>query len=529
MIGLPPPWALGLPDKFQSWRPDQEYALDLILNAPTRFVALTMPTGSGKSLVYMAGAHLSGGRAVALTSNKVLQDQLGADFLPIGLYDIRGQGTYPCKALEPDGEFSHLRDEDAPGPIGCDKGPCHAGLKCSLKTAGCTAFDKIRQARKSPLVATNYALWMAQSLYGEGLGDVDLLLLDEAHGAHDELAGALTISLSKWLCHTLDLHPDPAWTIDGWRQWATFHAAKLKGRLDVPISGHSLKEIKYRGWMKQAEQTLWRMSQMDAQNWIEDSTAQAFQFEILHPKAYAERVLWQGAKKVVLVSATLTSKTLDLLGIAPHEVTTWECPSRFPIARRPVWYLPTVQVKWPVTPAQITALTVKMDQILRSRPSVKGIGHTVSYKLGQTLHDKSGEQARLRLHGSGTTASSVVKTFKLSPSPDVLLSPAIDTGVDFPDDECRFQLVFRLPFPSTQSKIVQARAHYDKDYVPYLMVQRLVQSVGRGVRSETDWCETFILDDKWAWARGVYKAMMPQWFRSACKESMVIPPPLVVL
>ena len=150
-VGLPPPYALGLPPQFQTWRPDQEYALDLILNAPTRFVALTMPTGAGKSLVYMAGAHLYGGRSVTLTANKILMGQVGADYGSMGLIDIRGQSSYPCHALNGDGEWAFLRTpDDGHGDLMCDKGPCHVGLKCTLKTAGCAAYDRIRLATQSP-------------------------------------------------------------------------------------------------------------------------------------------------------------------------------------------------------------------------------------------------------------------------------------------------------------------------------------------------------------------------------------------
>ena len=99
--------------------------------------------------------------------------------------------------------------------------------------------------------------------------------------------------------------------------------------------------------------------------------------------------------------------------------------------------------------------------------------------------------------------------------------------MDLPDDFCRFQILFRLPFPSTQSKIVQARVAIDPEYAAYLMTQRLIQSVGRGMRSATDWCETFILDDKWKWAKGKYKHMLPAWFREALGISQTVPDPFV--
>ena len=80
MIDLPPPYALGLPSHFTEWRPGQEYGLTLILDAPTRFVAINAPTGFGKSLDYMAAGVLHGGRTVVLTANKNLMDQLNGEY-----------------------------------------------------------------------------------------------------------------------------------------------------------------------------------------------------------------------------------------------------------------------------------------------------------------------------------------------------------------------------------------------------------------------------------------------------------------
>lgn len=91
---------------------------------------------------------------------------------------------------------------------------------------------------------------------------------------------------------------------------------------------------------------------------------------------------------------------------------------------------------------------------------------------------------------------------------------------------CRYQIVGKLPFPSTQSKIIQARAATDPDYIPYLMTQALQQMVGRGVRSETDWCETLICDDHYSWVRKKYASHFKDWFTEAVRWSDLLPKPM---
>ena len=53
---LPAPADLGLPERFVRWRADQDQAVLNGVGSDARFVVQAMPTGSGKSLVYMAHA-----------------------------------------------------------------------------------------------------------------------------------------------------------------------------------------------------------------------------------------------------------------------------------------------------------------------------------------------------------------------------------------------------------------------------------------------------------------------------------------
>jgi Rad3-related DNA helicase len=85
-LWLPTPVDLGFSEKFQSWRDDQLRAIDKVLGSTKRFVALTMPTGAGKSLTYFAAAMLQKDvkRALFLTATKGLQDQNTRDFSELG-------------------------------------------------------------------------------------------------------------------------------------------------------------------------------------------------------------------------------------------------------------------------------------------------------------------------------------------------------------------------------------------------------------------------------------------------------------
>lgn len=528
--GLPPPSALGLPSKFQQWREDQVQALSLIFDAPTRFVGLNMPTGNGKSLVYAAAMHLSPGYNVALTATKGLQDQIGEDFSQsLGLLDLRGQANYPCLALMPGGEFdyfNHPQKTSTTDPPTCDEGPCHGGIPCGLREHGCLYYDQIRRAQQGRPLITNYALWLAQRRYSQGLGTPSLLCLDEAHDAHNELSGALQIQLDKYLLQQHGLTQPPEGDVEKTRDWAGYWLPRVKVRLDNWAIKHT-GDLKVRRQLRRLEGLLQSIVELvTPHDWIEDHTPKTFVYDVVDPRAYAERYLFQGAKKVVLLSAFLSPKLFDLLGISKSDMTFWECPSRFAVARRPVYFIPTCKVDHKMKPEHWNVLCSRIDQIIAPRQNVKGILHTVSYKRRDTLLARSEYNSIMVTHSQkpGDVAR-VVRAFKLQPGGGVLISPSLTTGWDFPDAYCRYQILPKLPIPDTRSLLIKARVDRDPDYLMYLTALTLIQMVGRGMRSPTDWCETFLLDDNWRWFQR-YRQFLSKWFLEAVRQVPLLPKPL---
>lgn len=535
-VMLPPPDVMGLPGKFKKWRPDQLQAFQIILDSPTRFVGLTLPTGSGKSLTYMAALVLGGGRGVCLTASKGLQDQLGDDFGSVGLLDIRGQRNYPCKALQPEGEFygMHAGQVDADS---CEHGPCHAGAKCTLREAGCTYYDRVRVAMGARLVSTNYAFHIAQRRYSTGLGKIDLLICDEAHAALDELSKALTIRIEKWLLAAVgvDSQPPVGSPLQAWRDWGNWHALKLKKRLEQLPVPKTANEAKYRRRIKAMERLLSDLGEMEIGNWVEDHVPEAWVWECVYPASYAEELLYQGANKVVFLSATLTDKTLQLLGVG-GQCTRWEAPSRFPVERRPVYYIPTVQVDNRMKPEAVTSWIGRIDQIVDHRRQVNGITHTRSYKRRDEIWTLSRNSDVMITHDLDPKnkkpgeMQQVVLQFKKwqQHDPQCLLSPAIVTGWDFPYEQCRYQILAKVPFPDMRSAVMKARAEVDPEYPMYLTAQDIEQAFGRGMRAEDDWCEGFIIDDHWKWFLNKHRKLFTKSFLLALKQTLTIPQPLKV-
>ena len=98
----------------------------------------------------------------------------------------------------------------------------------------------------------------------------------------------------------------------------------------------------------------------------------------------------------------------------------------------------------------------------------------------------------------------------------ILIAPAMHEGIDLFGDLSRFQIVCKVPFPNQfDDKQLAARMETDPQFYTWLTALKLVQSVGRSVRSETDWADTFILDKSFEWWYKRNLKMLPIWFKEA--------------
>lgn len=528
---LPPPSALGAPDYFTTWRPHQPIAILKAIETDKRFIAQVLPTGSGKSLTVVGTSLLAGWRTAILTSTKLLQHQYTNDFAPSGMVDVRGMNAYQCVALKD--EFLHFSDNGR--WQGCDEGPCHAGHSCSRKptrnnpdAAGCKYYDAVNAAREAKLVVTNYKFWLSQYYYGQGLGHFDCLVLDEAHNAPQELADFLSTELSnKDIEGTIQAKPpkDPE-NIEEWATWAKFYAARIEAVLEQ-WKPHSRPEMQRYRALKSVNMRLMVLQKMTPTSWVITADNGGWHFDPIWVRDHTE-TLFRQTKKVILTSATFNKKTAEMMGIAPDDTEWHEAPSDFPIARRPVIYVPTVKVDFRTTPSDEMLWVARIDQIVRARQDRKGIIHTVSYKRRNFILEHSEFASQMITHDSNT-ARSCVEKFKAAAPGALLVSPSMTTGYDFPYSECEYQIILKVPFPDSRSPVMLARTAVDKEYPAYIAMQELVQAVGRGMRAEDDSCETFVVDDNISWFIRKYRHLAPNWFLQAFKRTETLPTPLPAL
>jgi Rad3-related DNA helicase len=462
-------------------------------------------------------------RFIILTSTRGLQSQLMKDF---GQHyedwtDVRGQSNYLCVLEEPN-------------RVPVSEGPCHAGLQCEYRSAGCTYYDAKRKAANARVVVTNYAFWLSENQYGEGIGTFDVMICDEAHNAPDEVASWLSVYVSQWEVQNMlnGYAPDA----DNWQSWAARGRTNVEQEIDLhkrvtTLHSHGAPfDHKLVGRVRQLRDLARRLARLsllqDNKSWVFERTRKGWRWDPIWPAPFAERYLYRNTPKVIFVSASIREKTMELMGVKKGEYGFHEYPSTFPKSRRPVYvYRSTPPLRWThkSPPEVVKAILRLSDRVLDKRHDRKGIIHSVSYDRKNLVLGNSTHRTRYIHHKDSTSAAEAIRLYREHQEPKVLLSPSVTTGLDFPYTECEFQIIPKVPFPDSRSAILRARAKADKEYPMYLAAQETMQATGRGMRAEDDQCETFILDESFFWFVRRYKKFFSRAFLEAIVYVRSIP------
>lgn len=516
---LPPPnTLLGLPNgPFPSWYPGQEAIQEQLwdwLAGPERFGFAALPTGFGKSMLGMVTGQLrddvgpgtlEAERLAYSTYSKPLERQIMDHFGAMGMTLIEGKANYRCLVR----------------PVPVTWGPCIADKgRCEVK-AQCPYYSRKWQAQAAARLTTNQDYWLAQNHYSDGFKTehgrgIDLLILDEAHLTPAALDRHVAVTLTPWDRDCSFKHQPRDWDKLQWE--AKKALPKVLAALTPvdplpPEMQHRLEELaKKLTTLKDAEG-----------EWIISDDGDTLSASPLWSTGYADR-LWQKVPKVLLMSALLTPKVTDLLGVTDHG--TWiTANSPIPADRNPVTHVQTVRLNHQTQPEEWLSWARQIDNIIRQRQDRKGIVFMSSYQQTQRLVRLSQFSQQMVVHNSDTTWSQV-QEFKSMAAPATLVSPSVNTGYDFPDDDCRYIIIGKLPFPSLGDPLVRARKEADVGWYNWQTMMQLVQAAGRGSRHPEDWCEVLVVDDAWeGWWRW-NKKLAPEWFRERVTgTTAVIPEP----
>lgn len=531
------PRDLGLP--FDAWRKGQRETVQAVCEwyvdpHSTKFLFLEAPTGTGKSL--LAGAviaHLKACgesvRGLISTVSKSLQTQYADGTLPMANI-AWGRGNHDCLVLPPGSDPS-----DA---------PCTYGFKCDVRDR-CTYYVERDRAAIGDMAVLNTAFLLTCLRFVEPsyalaeqipvdpyfsaphklFDGASLYIHDEAH----LLEGAIRNSVEMKLYHSFFADagfPLPRVADYGvWGDWleealpevqamadAYKREAQRAARQGQQPEGMAL-EKRAVGYASQLAMLAYTLLPMHPH--IDLSMNQFISIRPIWGAPFAEQSLWRAAKKHILMSATIIHPNYlaQSLGIAAEDYKYVSLPSPFPISGRRVIDVAQQRITGKTTRDQFARLVEQMDEIIASRPEDKGIVHAVSYQRAKDVVALSSQRGRMITHGNGRgEKEAAIAAFIHAGPGTIFVSPSVGIGEDFgKDDGCRMQFMVKYPIPSIGDPIVQARMEDVPQCIYFEADMAFVQAVGRGMRTPSDYCDTYVLDSG---ARSRY-GWLPQWFKEA--------------
>lgn len=496
-----------------------------------KYIVLEAGTGTGKSAIATTLARMYES-AYILTMTKQLQNQYAQEF---GFPLVKGRGNFDClhDNLESTCDMGDCKTAPTNSkffcPYGIAKNPTLSGSEAFEDSHGsslyfqsenhCYYWQQKANAINSPITLMNYDYALLELNYVKHFGTRSLLILDEAHNIENKLMRNMELNLyNKRLEKDIKKVISPS-TLKSEEtgEWI-MEIDAIKDAYD----NIELKELS-KNKADRIRSTTLRLKQLhdnldkEPKNWVIDADEHGVSFKPLRVHHYAESNLLQYGDVVIFLSATILSHKMfaKWLGLDPNEVYHIKVDSPFPVNKRPIEMV--LAGKMSNTRIKHTApKTIPiLEKILERHKGDKGLIHTNSYKC-QNYITRHLYNSRLISHGANNRER-VLQYFEEEENPLVLVSPSMSEGVDLPYDKCRFQVIYKIPFPYLGDKQVNMRRKRDQRWYAYKTVMTLMQAYGRGMRAEDDSCVTYILDSdiKMLLKSPMYRSLIPEFFKEA--------------
>lgn len=522
---------------YPNFREGQEWALEQISHAfesGKRFVLLEAPTGSGKSALATALSNSADG-AYILTIQKFLQDQYMRDF-EVDMVDLKGRNAYPCVYYD-----YHPEKRKTDSYIGCDRGYCKTkfgqshinecvpgGIDSLIKTGEtiCPYWRRLYEAIISPTTLMNFHSFLFQMALKGRFSKRELMVIDEAHNAESCLMDYVSFSLNDMRLRDRKIKIPQLSTAEEYDKYFTsiglieIIAEEIaKARL----VGDSKSEEE---WMNNLVRLKLFRDSINITDWIvnfEDKEVfRRIELKPLYVNYHAQHYLFNMADKVFLMSATILDPNIiyKSLGIDPNEACALQMANRFPVKNRQIFYTPSGSLAYRNKQDTYPQLIEDVNIICQAHNEEKGIIHTHNFEIAELLTEKcNGISSRFLFQKNFENKEEMLAEHRKRKD-SIIVAPAMHEGLDLIDDEGRFQIICKVPYPSyVDNPQLEARKDLDPGYYDWLTAIKLVQSYGRVNRHEDDEASTYILDADFERFYRNNKKLLPKWF----KEAVIMP------
>lgn len=504
-------------------------------------IILEAGTGIGKSAIATTLANMYDDSYI-LTMTKQLQEQYLNDFNDM-LVEIKGKGNYKCNY----------------------KGSCDFCIKSEYnlsKCSDCQFSIAFKKAKKSKNVITNYDFLYHVGVSNQALEPRELLILDEAHNLEKKMLHLSSFTLNREYISTkfgIDIfeaymkgRKSFNYMKNNAEYWEGICEELMKScvknikeitgenKNDVQVSLDEFEEnpSKYSSFNYMEKQIL----EKDLQDFnrikhgvssgdliidlpesgliLKNKMDISAEFKPYSVSDATQNLLSLGNTRIFL-TGTLgnMNKFCEWNNINPMNTYYIYEKSPFELSHRPIYRMyvgkMSGQLRGIPNWKNKKALEV-IKKIIQRHPDENGVIHTSSNEQAFWIIENLKEY-NIRFVG-GDTRNEVLADFVDDKNNSILIGASIKDGVDFKGDLCRFQILFKVPYPQLNEQ-VKYRKSLDESWYYYQAVMALMQAYGRGIRDADDYCSMYILDSDFSYLFRKNKHFFNEYFIEAVKNS----------
>ena len=207
-------------------------------------------------------------------------------------------------------------------------------------------------------------------------------------------------------------------------------------------------------------------------------------------------------KHGLLMSATLGNieEYAVLMGLRPNEYAGLRLPSRFDFSNSPVFLCKSGWLNYANFDKNIDNVLMDAIKICENHHGIeKGIIHTSTFKIAQLLETKilNGGLVknidRYLFYKSAEQKEQFIELMKTAKYPYVIVGPSLYEGIDLKDDQGRFNILVKVPYPGMDAYIRKKMERYPFFY-NRITIEKIIQSIGRTNRHVNDYSKVYLLD-----------------------------------
>src|SRR5574344_1749 len=200
----------------------------------------------------------------------------------------------------------------------------------------------------------------------------------------------------------------------------------------------------------------------------------------------------------VLMSATIGNVDVyrEIIGSDKEpSFNAYEIKSTFDFTKSPIYYSTRNRLSFKEKDKNLPNVVKEIEEICNSHLQDRILVQTGSYQFSEYLYKNASPAVRSRFlfHNSSDEKKDAILKYE-SYRGKVLLSPSMIEGWDGKDDKCRVIIIMKVPYASLADMLIKDKMRLYPDWYTYNTINKIVQGIGRGVRSETDYCTTYIVD-----------------------------------